>query len=227
MPRLAFLHTSPVHVPTFERLVAQADPSVHVQHTVAEDLLRDAQQLGADHPALVERVRQAVVQAAGGRCKVVVCTCSTIGAAAESVPAGSGVVLRIDRALGDEAVSRGSRVLVVAALRSTVGPTEALMRECARRAGREVQLELLVVEHAWSHFLSGDREGYLRAIAAAVRPAAHRADVVALAQASMADAAGFLQDLGVPVLSSPALGVARALALLRGAACPAATSGSA
>lgn len=211
--RLAFLHTSPVHVPTFQRLVEQADPSVTVQHTVAEDLLRDAQVVGAEDSALVERVRRAVVQAAGAHAKVVVCTCSTIGAAAESVPPSCGLtVLRIDRALGDQAVMSGARLLVVAALRSTLGPTEALMCECAQRAGRPVHIELLLVEDAWSFFLAGDRAAYLQSIAQSVRRAAGRADVVVLAQASMADAADLLQDLQVPVLSSPALGVARALA---------------
>ena len=43
------------------------------------------------------------------------------------------------------------------------------------------------------------------------REAPERAEVVVLAQASMAPAAALLGDLGVEVLSSPALGVAQAL----------------
>ena len=44
-------------------------------------------------------------------------------------------------------------------------------------------------------------------VVAALRAAPRQYDIVVLAQASMADAADALQDLGVEVLSSPRLGV--------------------
>ena len=53
---------------------------------------------------------------------------------------------------------------------------------------------------------------YIDAVVAAVRAAPRRFDVVVLAQASMADAADALQDLGIEVLASPRLGVQALLA---------------
>ena len=85
----------------------------------------------------------------------------------------------------------------------------------ATAIGKEVAIRHLVVEDAWRHFMSGDREGYVAAVAEAIRRAPVAADVVVLAQASMAPAADRLQDLGVPVLSSPALGVQAVLDRLR------------
>ena len=60
-------------------------------------------------------------------------------------------------------------------------------------------------------------EGYAACIAAAVRQALPGPSVIVLAQASMAGAVPLLADAGVPVLSSPRLGVAAAIAALRAA----------
>ena len=92
---------------------------------------------------------------------------------------------------------------MVATVRSTLEPTVALIREEA--AGRAVELRTLLVEGAWERFEAGDRDGYLDAVAAAV-DAVREADVIVLAQASMADAAD-RTTTAVPVLSSPRPGL--------------------
>ncbi len=212
---IAFLHTSPVHVETFSQLIRFAAPGIHVDHMVDEDLLVQAQRVGAAEPALVERVHAAMAAAAAGGASIVICTCSTIGGAAESMRTGDRfIAMRIDRAMADRAVQLGPRVLVVAALESTLEPTAQLIRESARALAAEVQLRPLLVEGAWDHFLKQDRDSYIATIAQAVRGAAGTCDVVVLAQASMAPAAPALPDLGVEVLSSPELGVKSVLARL-------------
>lgn len=213
---VAFLHTSPVHVETFDRLVKAADPSVQVEHIVAEDLLADAQRVGADDPALVKRIQAAMAGAASNGAAIVVCTCSTIGGVAERASTGTGfTAARIDRAMANRAVELGPRILIVAALESTLGPTTELIRESATALRAYVELEPLLIREAWSHFLRGDRSAYLEAVVAAVRAEPRRADVVVLAQASMALAADALNDLEVEVLASPTLGVQSVLAYLR------------
>ena len=210
---VAFLHTSPVHVETFDRLVKAADPALRVDHVVDETLLSDAQRGGVDEPWLIRRVQAAMADAAVGGATVVVCTCSTIGGIAERTPSLPGLEFaRIDRAMADRAVRLGPRVLVVAALRSTLEPTAQLIAESAAALRVEVALRTLWVEDAWSHFERGDRAAYVAAVAAALRGAPRSFDVAVLAQASMADAAEALQDLGVEVLTSPRLGVQALLA---------------
>lgn len=214
--RLAFLHTSSVHVATFDRLVRDADASIGVDHAVREDLLADARQLGSGHPDVVRRVHDAMHAAAEGGAPLVVCTCSTIGGIAEKTPTRPGFqAARIDRAMADRAVRHGGRVLVVTALGSTVAPTFELLRESAQRAAKEVKLEPLCVESAWAFFERGDQAGYLQALADAIarvlRDPSSGIKTVVLAQASMAQAADLLAGSGVEVLSSPSLGVAAAL----------------
>ena len=60
----------------------------------------------------------------------------------------------------------------------------------------------------------GDNAGYLQKIAEVIRMMEPKSDVVVLAQASMAGAAELLPDIQVPILSSPKLGVEKALAML-------------
>ena len=212
---VAFLHTSPLHVETFDRLLKAADPALRVDHVVDESLLSAAQRFGVDDPALIRRVHHAMRQAAANGATMVVCTCSTIGGIAERTPVQPGCgFARIDRAMADRAVRLGPRILVVAALRSTLEPTAQLICESAAALRTAVALQTLWVEGAWPHFERGDRAAYIAAVAAAVRAAPRGFDVVVLAQASMADAADALQDLGIEVLASPRLGVQALLAVV-------------
>lgn len=210
---ISFLHTSPVHVVSFARLLDTQAPGMVAEHHVDEALLTAAQQAGADEAVLEQRIHAAMAAAAASGAAVVVCTCSTIGAAAERTPTGGCyTAMRIDRAMADAAILAGPRILVVAALASTLAPTTRLLRESATALDRPVQLQSLLAEGAWPHFQAGDHAAYIRAIAECVTAATPAADVIVLAQASMAPATQALQELGVPVLSSPSLGVARALA---------------
>lgn len=212
MKHIAFLHTSAVHVDTFQALVTGLASDVTVDHVVREDLLRDARILGADHADVSPLVTAAMSDAAAAGAAVVVCTCSTIGGVAERADIANGVrVMRIDRPMADAAVAAGTRVLVVAALQSTLEPTVELIRDSAYRAGKAVVIERHWVATAWPLFEAGDTGAYVRALADDVRALLPGPDVVVLAQASMAGAAALLTDVRVPVLSSPAMGVRAAL----------------
>lgn len=213
---VAFLHTSPVHVATFECLMQAADPAIKVEHAVHEDLLGSSRRVGSTDPDLVRRVHQAMRGVALGGASLVVCTCSTMGGSAESMPThGRFTALRIDRAMADRAAQLGPRILVVAALESTLGPTADLIHESAAMLGTRVNIKPLLVDGAWSQFLSGDQGAYVQTIADTIRNAGRLVDVVNLAQASMAPAEGLLADLGVEVLYSPQLGVRSIMARLR------------
>jgi hypothetical protein len=210
---LAFLHTSPIHIATFDHLLAEIDPSVTARHIVDESLLEDARAAGAITPALEQRIAAALDDASGPDRVVVLCTCSTIGGSAEAAGTRAGsVVLRVDRPMAERAVALGDRILVAAALESTLAPTGALILQAAQAAGKPIDLRELLCDSAWAFFERGDLAGYAQAIAQALRAGARDADVIVLAQASMAAAAPLCADLGIAILSSPRLGLEAALA---------------
>jgi predicted Fe-Mo cluster-binding NifX family protein len=215
---LALLHTARVHVETFERLAQLVDKTIPVRHEVREDLLTEARLVGATAATVRSAVTSAVRELAHEGANVIVCTCSTIGSLAEETIVSADVrVLRIDRPMIEQAVTSCRRVLVVAALESTVAPTTTLLRHVASTAKRPVEIVEVLCEKAWPLFEAGDHAGYVREIARKVETVARSTDQILLAQASMSPAAELLTHLGVPVLSSPRLGLEAAMAMHRAA----------
>ncbi|GLZ79408.1 hypothetical protein Afil01_42150 [Actinorhabdospora filicis] len=199
---LAMLHTSPVHVPVFEALRDEHAPGLELRHEVRADLL-DAARAGVDG---------GVARAVRALGPAVLCTCSSIGPAAEAAGA-----LRLDRAMMAAAVAHGGPITVLATVASTLAPSLALLAEEGGEAAATH-----VVEDAWARFEAGDRDGYLGLIAAAIT-AADGPGAIVLAQASMADAAGRAGVTEARVLSSPEPGFLAALARLDAAAPPRST----
>ncbi len=212
---IGFLHTSPLHVATFDSLVANATGPVGTTHIVDEELLATARSTGPAYPMVVEGVASALARLVGDGADVIVCTCSTIGGTAEIVP-GIGVpVLRVDRPMAAYAVASGNRIAVVAALESTLAPTVDLLREESARLGRSPAITLMPCLPAWAHWEARDLVGYHGAIADHVISLDDSFDVVVLAQASMLGALALIADRpGRLVLSSPSSAVNAALAFV-------------
>ncbi|MET8830700.1 aspartate/glutamate racemase family protein [Streptomyces sp. NPDC004610] len=205
---LTLLHTSPVHIPAFDALRDRHHPALTLRHLVDESLLDRARRTGPE--AVAGEVRAAVEGAVADGAWAVLCTCSTIGAVAESLPVAVPV-LRVDRPMAAAAVAEGPRITVLATVESTLAPTAALIEEEARRAARPVRLDVRLVEGAWDRFTAGDPDAAARLVASAA-DAVTAADSIVLAQASMAPAAR-LTTTPVPVLSSPRPGLAAAARL--------------
>jgi Asp/Glu/Hydantoin racemase len=205
MRTVGFLHTSPVHVDVFERLVAEIEPGARCTSAVDEGLLAMARHDGPGAADVVAGVAARIDELIASGADQIVCTCSTIGGIAELVGAERGMtVVRVDRAMAERAVEIGGRVLVLAVLESTLEPTTRLIAAVA--GDRHVEIETHLVDGAWAHFEAGDVERFHALIADAIERIGNEADVIVLAQASMAGAATRVA-VGVPVLSSPRLAV--------------------
>jgi hypothetical protein len=199
---VGFLHTAQVHVATFEALSRELMPSASTLHRVDPQALELARQEGpAARVHTTVAAHLAEFREAG--CRVILCTCSTLGRIAEDLSGDGLRVVRIDRPMLRRAVTLGPRIGVLAALTSTIEPTTHLLGEEAAAAGSDVVVEVSVVEGAWDAFLAGDAKAYHSRIAQAARYLADRCDAVVLAQASMEPAAALLTGLEVPVLASP------------------------
>ena len=211
---LVLLHTAGSHVETFEALLESAAPKLTRRHVVAADLLARAEKEGLC-AGLKADLRGALAEIARAQPGLLLCTCSTLGGLAEEFGQEIGLdVLRLDRALADAALDAGERILVMAAVPTTLAPTRELLEDLATERQRKVQITLHLVAGAWSHFMAGEMAQYHDTVAQAARRQARDCDVVILAQASMAPAADLLSDLGTPVLASPRLGIEMALSRL-------------
>jgi hypothetical protein len=150
----------------------------------------------------------------------VLVTCSSIGEAAESAAEQVEVpVLRVDQAMAERAIELATagrgEVAVLATLESTLGPTERLLRRLA--AGRpQVAVVSHVVAGAAAARSAGDAVAHDRLVRDRLVRATAEADVVVLAQASMAAALEAAGPLGAPVLESVSSGSTRLVETLLG-----------
>jgi hypothetical protein len=201
--RFGFLHTADVHEPTFALLLREISPDDSAVHLTDASLLTDARRREEVDDDLRSRIGARIATLADQGAARVLCTCSTIGGPAEEVGRAVGIdVLRVDRPMAEEAVAGGHRIVVVASLASTLAPTRALLEETAATAGRSVSVVDAPCLPAWPHFEAGDLDRYFATLAAHLRSLDETADVIVLAQASMAPVQA-LVSLSSLVLSSP------------------------
>lgn len=215
---IAFLHTAAIHIETFDALGKEIAPDLKLTHVVREDLLAAAEKAGCVTRALDIKTREALLALAEGGARVVVCTCSTLGASAEAAADEAPVpILRIDRPMADLAVLQGHRIGICACVPATVPNTQSLIVGSAEAVGRDYEVQTFLFDDIWTAFREGRLDDYYRGIADRLTDVAGKVDVLVLAQASMAPAAALCDGLPVPVLSSPRIGFEEAVRLVRAA----------
>lgn len=216
---LALLHTVAGLVPTFQELCRELLPEVETFNLVDESLLRSTIRAGRLTPATSRRVVTYVAAAEEAGADALLVTCSSIGPAVELARSFVQIpVLRVDEAMADQAVQLGRRIGVAATLLTTLEPTAELVRARAAAAGRTPEVVAHLCAGAFEALGRGDAAAHDALVAAGLRDLAARADVIVLAQASMARVAAALgpADQRVPILSSPRSGVERARDVLAG-----------
>jgi Asp/Glu/hydantoin racemase len=208
--QLGLIHTSHVLVPIFADLARRHLPGWETFNIVDDSLLRNTIRAGELEAATLRRLAQYVWSAADAGAEAVLVTCSSMGPAIDAGMALSPVRLfRIDEAMAAAALEIGSRIAVLATLSTTLGPTRDLIERKARGAGLSTVITHSVCTGAFEALQSGDRDRHDAIVLAELRKAAAAADVVVLAQASMARVLDGLPPdaLAAPVLSSPELGM--------------------
>ncbi|THG29264.1 aspartate/glutamate racemase family protein [Naasia lichenicola] len=218
--RIGFLHTVPALAARFESGLVAAEPGASAVHVVDAALLATAIRSGVD--ATVDAAVAAhVAHLAARGVDAVLVTCSSIGEATDRTAAAAGLpVVRVDAAMADEAVriaGPSGRIAVLATLEATLGPTGRLLERAARAQDEPPRVTSSVVAGAADARAAGDDSGHDRLVADAVQQAASSADVIVLAQASMAQAAQ-QASATIPVLTSPDSALAAVIAAARAAA---------
>ncbi len=180
---------------------------------VDESLIQDTVRAGTLRKETVRRLVGQIASAEAAGADAVLVTCSSIGPGVTLAQQLFDIpVLRIDEAMAETAVRQARVIGVLATLRSTLDPTSALLREKAAEAGRSVELVECLCEGAFPAVLAGDTATHDRMLRQALIEDLKGAEVIVLAQASMARVVATLAPgvLQAPVLSSPELAVERA-----------------
>lgn len=176
--KITCLHTADSNIPLFDEAAALL--GLTLSHAVRADLYQRAIEQGGVDETILSETAEALSALDGD---IVILNCTTICDAADRVGA-----LRVDVALAEAATAGGGTVEVFVTTPTTIKPTGTVFEAAAADTGATITLTL--VEHALPAFLAGDLGEYARLIAKAAD--ASMADVVVLAQTSMAPAAAMM-----------------------------------
>jgi aspartate/glutamate racemase len=199
------VHTVPALPAVFDQLLTAHVPGVKASHLVDETLLADTVSHGM-LPRTRRRLVDLVARAEEYGAQAVLVTCSTLGEVAELTRPFVGVpVYRVDAPMAAQALESGTRIGVLATLRSTMEPTCRLIEREARARGRAAVLTTSVCAGAFESLRAGRSAEHDTLVAAEARRLSANVDVLVLAQASMARVIDALPpgSIEIPVLSSP------------------------
>jgi len=219
MPTLGLVHNSPMLAPVFNEIAARVMPDVRILHFVDESTIKNTIAAGHLQKSTMRQVIRLVGSTFDAGCDVAMVTCSSIGRAVEmAAELYDQPVLRVDRAMAEQAVASAKRIGVVATLSTTLDPTADLVRRVAAEQGKDIELVAHLCEGAFDAVMAGDGATHDRIVGEALTTALADVDAIVLAQASMARVVTTLPEGAVkaPVLSSPELGMLRAAEVLKG-----------
>lgn len=187
MKTIAILHTTPATVEPLKALAAEVLPGYKVLNFVDDSVLPQLALNGESVAEVEERLIAYAQIAEQVGASVILNACSSIGETVPYMRAAVDVpVVRIDEAMAEKAVSKGDCIGVVATLTTTLGPTQRLIQRKAAEAGKEIELEPVLAGEAYQKLMSGDQAGHDDQLVEVLTHLAETADVIVLAQASMA-----------------------------------------
>jgi Asp/Glu/hydantoin racemase len=206
------VHTGPVTIEPLAKVFAEVAPDLTLVNIVDDSLLKDVMAVGHVTPKVLQRMCWYFGAAEQLGADAILNACSTVGDASDIAAQTVGIpVVRVDEPMAREAVRIGTQIALMATVPTTVGPSTRLIERCAAKAGKDVTVKARLCSDAFQLLLAGDKAGHDNVLLSQIRDAAREADVVVLAQVSMArllDSLG--DDVGAPVLASPVLGAKEA-----------------
>lgn len=203
--RIAFVHASHVLCDRFRTDMGNWSSQVDCFHILNEGLLQSLRR-GVPRSEVYRRVVAQLLLAVDEGADLVVLTSSSISPAVDLARALTPIpLLKLDDPMAAEAVRLGRRIAVLCTNTTTPGPSASLLRQHAAAQGREVIVEIIVRPEAFTALFAGDQARHDDIMIEAAREALPRADVLMLAQGSLANLHPALEKLGKPVLSSPRL----------------------
>lgn len=210
---LALIHTSMVFINVetmMQDIFKEVMPDVHLINMVDDAMLADVMKTGQITPEITRRMCALVVSAETAGADAVFSLCSSLGPTIDTARQLVSIpVIKIDDAMAEKAAREASRIGVMATVPTTLPPTVNLVNEKAVALDKQVEIQQELVKGAFEKLMGGNKEEHDAMISATAQQlAAKKVELLVLAQASMTRLAPRLQqETGLPVLTSPRLGI--------------------
>ena len=217
MQKVAIIHTSAVSLEELKGLFKEILPEVEVINIIDDSLLEEVKKNDGLTSAIIGRMCTYVQVAEKLGVDLIFNQCSSVGEAAEiakkcvSVP-----LLRVDEAMAEEACALGSKIGVIATVKSTMRPSCNLIKQKAELINKKVEVNEFLVDGALDILMKEKNlVKHNELVLDAIKTAAKTNDVIVLAQGSMTAILPYITGVDKPVLTSPRLGVLKAKELLK------------
>ena len=214
MKKVTLLHTVKSVYSTFSDDLKKACPEViEVDSLVDEYLVTNAKKCGYFPENNMKKLRLDLRSAELENPDLIIVTCSSLTPYVKGMLNEFTIpILSIDDEMCHQAAKTNGKILVVATAPTTVGPTVDKIKS----EKEDAIVETLLIEEAMERLKTGDVSGHDALIAARVREFSD-ADVIVLAQASMASAKHLVHETtGKMVLTSPESCINKAVSMLFG-----------
>jgi Asp/Glu/hydantoin racemase len=213
---LAIIHTTPATIEPLKALAAEILPGYEVINFVDDSILPQLARNKGNVGEVEERLVQYARIASSTGASAILEACSSVGEVVAKMGEAVQIpVVRIDDAMAEMAIARGTRIGVAATLATTLNPTMRLLQSKAAEAGKQIEIKTALAESAYRKLMAGDRDGHDADLVATLLELVKDVDVVVLAQASMARVIPNLPaDVQDKFLTSPRLGMERVRTVL-------------
>lgn len=191
-------------------------PNIRLVTIVDDSLIADVVREGGVTPAVRRRLVQHYRSAEEIGADIIFNTCSSVGEVADwAQEMFETPIVKIDEAMAKQATSQYDKIGVLATLPTTLEPTCRLLESQAAKQNRKVEVHEALAAGAYQALVAGKPEEHDRLILEAAKSVAGKVDVLVLAQGSMVRMEEALKEAtGIPVFSSPRLGVLAVKSLL-------------
>jgi len=217
MKKVAIIHTSAVSLEELKGLFKEILPEVEVINIIDDSLLEEVKKNDGLTSAIIGRMCTYAQVAEKLGVDLIFNQCSSVGEAAEiakkcvSIP-----LLRVDEAMAEEACALGTKIGVIATVKSTMRPSCNLIKQKAELINKKVEVNEFLVDGALDILMKEKNlVKHNELVLDAIKTAAKTNDVIVLAQGSMTAILPYITGVDKPVLTSPRLGVLKAKELLK------------
>lgn len=209
MVTVAAIYTAQALVEPLTEVFSDECPDTRLINIVDGGLIQDIIAENGVSVSSARRLFHCYMNAVDAGADVILNTCSSVGDVVEHarwfVPIP---ILKIDASMAASAVNAGSSIGVLATLPTTLSPTVRLVEATAREAKRQVEIIDGLADGAFQALISGNPAEHDRILMDTAKRVAGSAEVIVLAQGSMARMEEAIAgETGKPVFSSVRSGV--------------------
>jgi aspartate/glutamate racemase len=214
--KVFIIHTSDVSVDDMNNLFEELAPEAELYNIVDDSLLPEVLQNAGVTKEVTQRICAYAYMAEIAGADLIFNQCSSVGESADlakelvSVP-----LVKVDERMAEVACEQGNKIGVVATLGTTLGPTVRLVQATARKMNKEVEVVESLCDGAFEILRSGNVKKHNEMVIEKIEKLYDKVDVVICAQGSMVPLVAELGNPPIPVLTSPRLGVEKAVEVLK------------